>query len=66
MLVEIINIYCGSCQEQAPIYNKLYSLIESKGATKGRIKMLAIGAGNPEKYIKQYVDGFKVPFGNRR
>ena len=62
VMVEIMNINCGSCQKQAPIYNKLYSLIESTPETKGRIKMLAIASGNKDEYIKQYRDHFKVPY----
>ncbi|MDY6971970.1 MAG: TlpA disulfide reductase family protein [Thermodesulfobacteriota bacterium] len=62
ILVEIMNINCGSCRKQAPIYNKLYSLIESTPETKGRIKMLAIASGSKDEYIKKYIDYFKVPY----
>lgn len=62
ILVEIMNINCPSCQRQAPIYNKLYSLIESSKETTGRIKMLAIGAGNRSEYIKEFQDHFKAPY----
>ena len=60
LLVEIMNINCGSCQRQAPIYNKLYDLIESTPETKGRMKMMAIGAGSEDQYIKEYRDYFKA------
>ena len=35
VLVEIMSVYCGACRRQAPIYNKLYALIESTPETKG-------------------------------
>jgi len=62
LLVEIMNINCGSCQRQAPIYNKLYDLIESTPETKGRIKMIAIATGSEDKYIKEYRDYFKAHY----
>ena len=62
LLVEIMNINCSACQRQAPFYNKLFNLIETTPETKGRIKILAIGAGSPDKYIKEYRDYFKAPY----
>ena len=29
VLVEIISVYCPSCQRQMPVYNKLFNLIEN-------------------------------------
>jgi len=62
VLVEIMNINCGSCQRQAPIYNKLYELVEKTPETRGRIKILAIGAGSSDKSIRDYRDYFKAPY----
>jgi hypothetical protein len=62
LLVEIMNIHCGHCQQQAPIFNQLFSLIESSPETKGRIKIMAISAGNLDKDIQQFRDQFKTPY----
>ena len=62
LLVEVMNINCGHCQQQAPIYNKLFSLIESSPETRGRVKMMAVASGNSDKYIQQFRDHFKVPY----
>jgi hypothetical protein len=62
LLVEIMNINCGHCQKQAPIYNKLFSLIESSPETKGRIKIMAISAGNVDKYIQEFRDQYQTPY----
>ncbi len=62
VLVEIMNINCPSCQKQAPINNKLFSLIESPPEAKGRIKMIAIAVGCLDVYMKQFVDHFKTPY----
>lgn len=62
VLVEILNVYCASCWRQVPIYNKLYSLIESDPETKGRIKMVSVGVGNQDWEVKYFVEQFEVPF----
>ena len=62
VLVEIMNINCGSCRRQAPAYNKLYELIQSNPDIQSRVKMLSIASGNQEKYIRMYKKHFKVPY----
>ncbi len=62
ILVEIMNVYCASCQNMAPIYNKLFTLIESKADIKKQIKMIGIGAGDNDEEIKTFRDHFRVPF----
>ena len=62
VLVEIMNINCGSCRKQAPAYNKLYELIESNPDIQGRAKMMSIASGNRDKYIRLYKERFKVPY----
>ena len=62
ILVEIMNINCGSCRKQAPVYNKLYELIESNPEIRGRVKMMSIASGNQNKYIRLYRAHFKVPY----
>jgi hypothetical protein len=60
ILVDIMNTYCSGCRKQAPINNKLYSLIESTAGTKGRIKMFAIAVGCLDVYIKQFIENFNT------
>ena len=62
ILLEIMNINCASCQKQAPINNKLFSLIESTSATKGHIKMLAIAVGCLDDHIEKFVEHFNTPY----
>jgi hypothetical protein len=62
ILVEIMNVYCASCQNQAPIYNKLFDLIQSQSEIRDKIKIVAIAAGNNDQEIKIFRDHFKVPF----
>lgn len=62
ILVEILSVYCSSCQRQAPMYNKLYERIEKDPATRGRIKMIGIAAGNGELEIQDFRENYGVPF----
>lgn len=62
VLIEILSVYCPSCQAQAPVYNKLFNLIENDPKTKGRIKIIGIAAGNGNLEIKDFRDKRNVPF----
>ena len=62
VLIEILSVYCPSCQLQAPVYNKLFNLIENDPKTKGRIKMIGIAAGNGIPEIKNFRDKRNVLF----
>lgn len=62
VLVEILSVYCASCQSQAPSYNKLYDLIEKDPKSKGRIKMLGIAVGNGDLEITDFRQRYRIPF----
>lgn len=62
VIVEIMNIYCHSCQSKAPINNKLYAQIQSDPEIKGRIKMLAIAVGSMDMHIKMFKDEYNTPY----
>jgi peroxiredoxin len=62
VIVEILSVYCPSCQAQAPVYNKLFNLIEDDPETKGRIKIIGIAAGNGNSEIRDFRDKRHVLF----
>jgi hypothetical protein len=62
ILVEIMNVYCASCQNQAPIYNTLFELIQADPKTRNQIKIVAVSAGNNDGEVKIFRDHFKVVF----
>ena len=62
ILVEIMNVYCTACQNQAPLYNQLFALIQSKPDTRDQIKMIGIAAGNDDEEVKNFRDHFQVPY----
>lgn len=62
VLVEILSVYCPSCQRQAPAYNKLFDLIENDTDARGRIKIIGIAVGNGALEVKDFNKKYKVRF----
>ena len=62
VLVEIMSVYCPSCQRQVRPYNELFDLIENSASTKGRIKIIGIAVGNSEVEIEDFNKKYKVKF----
>ncbi len=62
VLVEILNVYCATCQRQAPFYNQLFEMIENDSRTKGKIKILGIAVGNGEREIADFQEDYDVLF----
>ena len=62
VLVEILSVYCPTCQRQVSPYNELYTLIEKDPKTRGRIKMIGVAAGNSDIEVKHFRDKYQVRF----
>ena len=61
ILIELFEVNCGICSEQAPMNNKLYKMIEQNKLNRD-IKMIGIGAGNNVKQLGVYKKKKRVPF----
>jgi hypothetical protein len=62
VLVELLNVHCVHCQQQAPYYNELFKRIERDPATRGRIKLLGIAVGNLPEEVETFRKSYQVPF----
>jgi peroxiredoxin len=62
ILLEILSVYCPSCQSQAPVFSKLYDAIEKDPRTKGRVKMIGVAAGSNEREIETFKKRYSAPF----
>jgi thiol-disulfide isomerase/thioredoxin len=62
ILIEFISIFCVSCQRQAPIFNELYSSIESDPRLRGKVKMVGIAAGNGLHEVEIYKKTYQIPY----
>ena len=62
LIVEIFNMYCPHCHHFAPKVNELYSIINSRPDTKGRVVMLGIGVGNSPFEVNIFRKKYNVAF----
>ena len=62
IVLELLNIYCTSCQKQAPIYNEAFDLVEGDPAMKGKVKWMGVGVGNNEREVESFRKRKSIPF----
>jgi thiol-disulfide isomerase/thioredoxin len=62
ILVEFLSTYCINCQRQAPIFNEVYSSIESNRRLRGKVKMVGIAAGNNIQEIQIFKKAYNIPY----
>lgn len=62
IVLEVLNTYCTSCQIQAPIYNKVFRLMENDPVTKGRIKWMGVGVGNNKTEVGAFRKEKQIQF----
>ncbi|HEY9160242.1 MAG TPA: redoxin domain-containing protein [Desulfomonilia bacterium] len=62
LIVEIFNMYCPHCQHYAPKVNELYTRINARADTKGRVMMLGIGVGNSPFEVNIFRKKYDVAF----
>jgi hypothetical protein len=62
LIVEIFNMYCPHCQHYAPKVNELYSKINARPDTKGRVVMLGIGVGNSPFEVNIFRKKYNIAF----
>ena len=62
LVIEFFNIYCTSCQRQAPFMNELFQRVNSRGAMSKRVRFFGIGAGNTETEAAMFMRRYSVEF----
>jgi thiol-disulfide isomerase/thioredoxin len=62
IVIEFFNVYCPVCQQQAPVANKLYKIIQRNPDLNGNVKIIAIGIGNRQNEIDAYKKQYMVKF----
>jgi hypothetical protein len=62
VLLEYTNKYCFACQAQAPVLNKVSSMVQEDPDLKGRVKFIAIGTGNNQREVDSFRQEMQIPF----
>ncbi|MFH1729976.1 MAG: hypothetical protein ABIA04_16310 [Pseudomonadota bacterium] len=61
IIFEILSVYCTSCQGQAKYDKELYEKIENSKELKGKVKFIALAAGNSLIEIENFKTKFSSP-----
>lgn len=61
VLVEIFQVQCSHCQDEAPHVNKLFARINREGLY-NQVKVMAIAYGNTPSETSMYGHKYHVPF----
>ena len=62
VIIKLFSVYCPLCHKDAPKMNQLYAKIESNAELKGRLKLIAIGAGNSVQQVAQFREEYGLKF----
>lgn len=62
LLVDYINTNCSNCNRSAPIFVELHRKIEEDFLLRGKVKIIAIGAGDTQTEVNSFKGNFKIPF----
>jgi hypothetical protein len=62
IVLDVLNVYCAACQEQAPVMNELYDIIQADETLRDQIAVMAIASGNEAWEIEKFKIDYKVDF----
>jgi peroxiredoxin len=62
IVLEYMNKYCFSCQLQAPVMNQVFEMTGKDPQLRGKVKFLAVAAGNNQNEVDSFKAEKKIPF----
>ena len=62
IFIELLNVYCHTCQLQVPIFNKLWDMIQADKILQSKVSILGITVGNNTKEINKFRKSFNAKY----
>jgi hypothetical protein len=62
LVIEFFNVYCTSCQTQAPILNDVFRRVIAREDMRESVKFFGIGAGNNQQEAAMFMRRYSVGF----
>lgn len=62
VLIELFSMYCPFCQEEAPLINELFELMNDLPESGPSVKIIGIGASNSEFEVNHFRTTYNVEF----
>ena len=54
IIIELLNIYCHTCQLQVPVFNELWDKVQSDTILRSKVSILGITVGNNAQEINKF------------
>lgn len=61
-LVEIVGVYCPRCHKQAPLFNRLFHMIQKIPELSSRLKMVAVAVGANATEVAYFQKHLRIPY----
>ena len=62
ILIELLNVYCHTCQLQVTTFNQLWDAVQTNKQLKSKVSFLGITVGNSAKEIEKFRKSFNVNY----
>ncbi len=62
VVIEFFNVYCTSCQKQAPVMNEVYERVSTRADMRDRVRFFGIGAGNNQQEAAMFMRRYSIGF----
>ena len=62
LIIELLNIYCHTCQQQVPIFNQLWDSVQTDPMLTNKVAILGITVGNNAREVAKFQKSFKPQY----
>ena len=62
LIIELLNVYCHTCQQQVPVFNQLWDSVQSDTMLRSRVAILGITVGNNAREINRFQKSFNPEY----